>query len=160
MYSGAIVMMVDACRVNLSHPASVGRPAGLYVWRHCSVTSSWVGIVGAWFVENVPAVLSLCVCVVAGVAPRVDVCTAFATGCGASARESLSPDVRNGYFTGALLRQLDAHGRSMGVRRLMERVKDAVVEVVASASGGVQVPEFRDGLRRDVFLLPSVRRRL
>jgi hypothetical protein len=48
----------------------------------------------------------------------------------------------------------------MGVRRLMERVKDAVVEVVASASGGVQVPEFRDGLRRDVFLLPSVRRRL
>ncbi len=105
----------------------------------------------------------VCISRSAAASPRVHVLTAYATGSGAPSRESIDPGVRNGYFTGALLHHLAASGQSLGVRRLLERVRESVLEGLEAASsstqassGGVQMPEVRDGLPPgDVYMVPT-----
>ena len=81
---------------------------------------------------------------------------AFATGAGSTSRESRHDAVRNGFFTAALLHHLQSSGATMGIQQLMRAVKATVIDAVDAASGGVQVPEIRDGLSaEDVIIAPT-----
>lgn len=75
----------------------------------------------------------------------------YATRPGATAREARDPAVRNGYFTGSFLQHVATQGARVGARQLLPLVRDAVYTM----SSGMQLPEVRDSLLQDVFLVPG-----
>ena len=102
------------------------------------------------------ALLLACMLACADASSTVVTMAAYATGAGSTSRESRDGAVRNGFFTAALLHHLRSSGATMGIRQLLPAVKATVIDAVEAVSGGVQVPEIRDGLSaEDVIIAPT-----